>query len=445
MSNRNTDQTDTAGNRPSMDPGQQRSMDRRQFVKATATGLSIAPFMSLYGCAKDCTNRKSSELVQVAGAHLDLAPGLRYSELDRNGNTLSDGSISPGRPDGMGCFLAEDGSLILMRNHEISPRHHGSSDGRGAYSPDKVPAEAYTKTDLGGVSRLVLDPKTLAVTKSNMVLSGTRNNCAGGVTPYGWLSCEETLERDGGETHGFVFLCDINAETLQAPQRIDAYGRFVHEAAGFDTRTGRCYLTEDIDTGCLYRFLPVDAEKPFEGILQALRVVGENTFNASLMKSGESKLIEWVDVPDPLAGIDVSVDSQALGAAVFARGEGCWFDNDTLVFSATEGGPKGKGQVFKLEDREDQARLTLLAQADAQTDLCHPDNLTIAPAGEIYLAEDNDGECLIQKLSADGTLSCIARNRERGEEIAGLCFSPDGRVLFGNIQEPGITFAIQGF
>jgi len=338
-------------------------------------------------------------------------------ETAANGNTLSDGSRSPGRPDGMGCFLAEDGKLVLMRNHEINPTHFWSSNGKGAYKLADAPDNAYTTTDLGGVSRLVLDPETLEVDQSNMVLSGTRNNCAGGITPFGWLSCEESIQSVGGEEHGFVFLCDIDADSLQAPKRIDAYGRFKHEAAGFDPDSGRCYLTEDINTSCMYRFLPDDPASPFEGRLQALRVIGE----------------------------DVSKDSQALGAAVFVRGEGCWFDDGLLVFTATEGGPRGKGQIFQLEDKDDGATLTLLAQSDSDTDLLHPDNITISPTGEIYLAEDNKENCLIHRLSPDGSLTTIAKNHQLGEEIAGLCFSPDGRVLFGNIQEPGITFAIQGF
>lgn len=419
-------------------------MDRRKFVKATA-GLSVAPFFGVYGCAPDCTNRNTSRLVHHGNNSLDLAPGLTYTEIDRNGNTLDDGYFSPGRPDGMGCFADADNRLILMRNHEIDLDDHGSHDGRGAYQLDSAPVNAYTDTDLGGVSRLVIDPGTLAVVESNMVLSGTRNNCAGGITPYGWLSCEETLERDGGDNHGYVFLSNVNAKSLQAPQRIDAYGRFVHEAAGFDPLTGRCYLTEDIDEACLYRFQPNERNSPFAGKLQALRVVGAPKFQASDMVVGTSLPIDWVDIPDPMAGINVSRDAHALGGAVFVRGEGCWFDEGTLVFAATEGGPKGKGQIFKLEDRNDNAELTLLAQADDSTDLCHRDNLTISPDGDIFLAEDNDGDCLIQRLSIDGTQTTIARNRERGEEIAGLCFSPDGRILFGNIQEPGITFAISGF
>lgn len=421
------------------------STSRRQFVKSSVAGIAAAPFFGLYGCAVNCVDRSTRELNRTGSARLDLAPGLNYIELDRNGNTLQDGYISPGRPDGMGCFVSYDGNLILMRNHEIDLNHHGTSDGRGAYALENTPSQAYSTTDLGGVSRLVLDPQTLDIRHSNMVLSGTRKNCAGGVTPFGWLSCEETLERNTDRNHGYVFLCDIEAETLQVPSRIEAYGRFVHEAAGYDVRTSRCYLTEDIDVACLYRFLPTDPGSPFEGKLQALRVVGEDTFETSQMISGESRLIDWLDVPDHLAGINVSRDSQALGAAVFVRGEGCWFADDMLIFCATGGGPNGKGQIFKLEDRDEQPSLTLLAQSDTESDICHPDNITTSPTGDIFFAEDNEGDCLIQRLSIDGSLTVVARNREQGEEIAGLCFSPDGRVLFGNIQEPGITFAITGF
>ncbi len=430
---------------PSHRTTQRSALNRRQFVKAASTGLAVAPFIGLYGCAWQRTIQRGSELVRKRNQPLDLAPGLSYIELDRNGNTLGDGFTSPGRPDGMGCFVADDGSLILMRNHEITLKHHGTSDGRGAYLPDNIPRQAYTATDLGGVSRLLLDPQSLSVIQSNMVLTGTRNNCAGGISPYGWLSCEETLDDDDNQIHGFVFLCDVNAQELSPPIRVDAYGRFVHEAAGFDLRTGRCYLTEDISTGCLYRFQPADRSRPFDGKLQALSVIGEKTFKTTTMTTGESKLIEWIDVPDALAGENVSRDSQSLGAAVFVRGEGCWYDNDQLVFCCTEGGPNSKGQIFKLVDSDDGATLTLLAQSDAKTDISHPDNITISPTGDIFFAEDTFGECLIQHVSKEGIVTAVARNTEQGQEIAGLCFSPDGRVLFGNIQEPGITFAIHGF
>jgi uncharacterized protein len=35
-------------------------------------------------------------------------------------------------------------------------------------------------------------------------------------------------------------------------------------------------------------------------------------------------------------------------------------------------------------------------------------------------------------------------NRVSGSELAGACFSPDGRTLFVNIQHQGLTVAIDG-
>ena len=130
---------------------------------------------------------------------------------------------------------------------------------------------------------------------------------------------------------------------------------------------------------------------------------------------------------------------------MIVNGEGCWFDYGRLVFTASKGGAAGKGQLFELKESDTSSELKLLAAADDSTQLHHPDNIVIAPDGSIFFAEDNKGDCLIQRLTSNGDFEPIARNRERGEEIAGVCFSPDGKVLFANIQEPGITVAISGF
>jgi len=251
--------------------------DRRKFLSTASLSLSIIPISALPGCGL-WEPKRGVTLVPTGDGPFALAEGLTQLVLDKKGNRLSDGFVSPARPDGMGCFADAAGRWVLMRNHEIDLDDIGTEDGIGAYELDAVPDAAYTDTSLGAVTRLVVDPATLSVIESNVVLSGTRKNCAGGPTPMGWLSCEETVDDNG--IHGFVFLCDINATSIQAPERIDAYGRFYHECAGFDPETGICYLTEDHPGSCLYRFLPDNPSRPFEGKLQALAVSRARTFKA---------------------------------------------------------------------------------------------------------------------------------------------------------------------
>jgi len=46
----------------------------------------------------------------------------------------------------------------------------------------------------------------------------------------------------------------------------------------------------------------------------------------------------------------------------------------------------------------------------------------------------------------DGRVETFGRNALEGgaSELCGVCFSPDGKVMFVNLQEPGITLAIRG-
>src|SRR3546814_2570640 len=94
------------------------------------------------------------------------------------------------------------------------------------------------------------------VKSEHLSLAGTAINCAGGVTPWGsWLSCEEAF-LDSDKPHGYVFEVPASARGMVDPLPLKALGRFRHEAAAVDPRTGIVYLTEDRDDGLFYRLLP---------------------------------------------------------------------------------------------------------------------------------------------------------------------------------------------
>ena len=473
-------------------------MERRTFLRASAAAVAVGGPLAYVFRARESAE---SLLVPDANNLLDLAPGFSYQVIGRSGDRLSDGWRAPALPDGMACFTGADGSWILMRNHEVErdPR-------QGAFDGPAPSPLAHDPRAQGGVSRLVLDPETLAVRSGNMVLAGTLRNCAGGPSPWGWLSCEETVE----EGHGYVFACPIEASSLVKAEPIHGYGRFRHEAVAIDPRTHVAYLTEDEGDGCLYRFVPDDPARPFTGKLQAMKVEGSNKYNTS-ERMGEDRRVRvgWVDVPDAMTPGDGSWRdrlrrdtlrdrAQEAGAAIVRRGEGIWYHEGQVFFTSTNGGKAGAGQVFRLQLARDTLSLArheapasgaaaeggsakggsakgraatgttasgvtssgeqavarvspgaldvleLVAESAGRHELDGPDNVTVAPWGEVFVAEDGGGEQFIRAIDADGRIRDVARNANSGGELAGVCFSPDGSTLFFNLHREGLTVAVRG-
>jgi secreted PhoX family phosphatase len=378
----------------------------------------------------------STSLVLDPDEILDLPEGFSYQIVQQLGEPMSDGYRVPGRPDGMYCVEGDDGALVLLRNHE---NREGYPD-FGPYLPEQsTPEEAYDPTSLGGVTRVVLDPKTLAVRSSNLVLTGTSWNCASGPSPWGFLTCEENTR----EGHGFVFLCEWGAESVQLPRRIEGYGRFRHEAAAVDPETMIAYLTEDQPNAGFYRFVPHRKDEPFEGVLQALAVRGRPMIDTGMLPVGERVDVEWIDIEEPVPGSDnVRVEALGKGAARFQRTEGIYFAGHEVFLCATTGGPIALGQVLRLDVRE-QTLETVVATGTPDL-MSGPDNVCVSPHGVLYVAEDGVGDRHLRRISLDGEVLPFARNARSQTELGGLCFSPRGDTLFVNIQEEGLTLAVRG-
>jgi secreted PhoX family phosphatase len=417
-------------------------------------------------------------LVRDPNRLLDLPEGFTYQVISQSGDTMDDGLFVPGQPDGMDCFDLGDGTVALVRNHELK----GSSAlhrnlGPGGFHQERIglldPSKGYdTYKDgralPGGTTTVIYDLESRRTVRQHLSLAGTSTNCSGGRTPWNsWLSCEENMDTpadaDVTKAHGWAFDVPAAATGLVDPVPLKAMGRFKREAVCIDPRTGIVYQTEDEGDGLFYRFIPATPGDLSRGRLQAMGwrdAPGADTRNhdARAWSAGDWREVVWIDmddVEDP-AG-DLRLRGHAKGAAVVARGEGIYWGDGELYMTATSGGPLRAGQVFRyvpsaVEGGRGEARrpgrLQLFAESADKRVMNMVDNLAIAPWGHLILCEDNyssDVPNHIKGVTPDGKAYTIARNVFTGNsEFAGACFSPDGQVMFVNIMYPGITFAIRG-
>jgi secreted PhoX family phosphatase len=428
--------------------------DRRQFLRATGSAFAA---LAASGCARGglvSTNSIAGYgplLADPAGL-IDLPQGFTYRILSSLGDAMSDGGTVPDRADGMGCFDLGGGKWALVRNHELMPNEDGGGAAGAAYDTlarSLVPLP-------GGTTTVVLDARTLTVEREFRSLSGTIRNCAGGITPWGsWLTCEENVMKPDGrinKEHGYVFEVPANATGPVDPVPLKAMGRMNHEAACVDPVTGIVYETEDREDGLLYRFIPDVPGKLAEGgKLQALVIDGipdtRNWSGANFAPQGW-QAVRWVDLDNPEAPEDdLRMRGAALGATLFARGEGIWMGDGELYFCCTSGGAAKLGQVFRLRPQQDAPdRLQLFFESTGIDQFNYGDNLTISPNGHIVVCEDQYTENVanhLRGITPDGVAYPLALSRT-DTEWAGACFSPDGRTLFVNLYRPAKTVAIAG-
>ncbi len=498
--------------------GSAKKASRRSFIGGSvgiaATG-ALAPTLAAYADRRRRGKNRKSDVSPYGPLFpkkdattglplLKLPRGFRYASVGWTGDVMSDGTLTPDRHDGMAVVSAGRRpfrDVVLIRNHErggSDPDNPLPTVGAGqapTYDPFALPG---VLSGLGGGTttmrfrhgRLIGDHASLA---------GTLTNCAGGPTPWGsWLTCEEVTIKGallGAKDHGYVFEVpgpDLGVVATANPIR--DMGLMDHEAVAVDPQTSFVYLTEDNGPNSgFYQFRPNNPAKRVGaleegGELYMLKVKGVENADLINVEQGTRYDVEWVRVAEPeadpegleppapgfppIAGVGKSgpfLQGEALGAAFFNRGEGCWYGNRRIYFVDTSGGPARSGVVWSYNPRRETLRALFVSPDSATAD--NPDNITVSPSGGLLVCEDGspqvDGTGAIVAglrmlgINRDGSSYVFAENNliieeplpgrpfiepedYRNREWAGACFDPFGRYLFVNIQTPGVTFVIAG-
>ena len=361
---------------------------------------------------------------------LRIPAGFTARVVKRSGLPIgSTTEIAMPFPDGGATFPTADGGWILVSNSENPP-----------------PADLTDPTPigidrLGGVQAIVFSPDGTIV-DAYPILTGSRSNCAGGVTPWGtWLTCEEVDDGDDPSNSGRVYECDPTG----ARPAVDrpALGRFKHENAAVDPVGRRVYLTEDLADGCFYRFTPTRYPDLDDGVLEAARLEGDS--------------VTWVEIPDPECRGGVPCRRQAR-ATTFAGGEGCVYD-DGKVFVTT----KGDDRVW-VHDVAEQTMVVLYDAAEFRDPvLSGVDHIIVQPAtGNLVVAEDGgDMQAVMIRRSDFAVFPVVHLTGPQhgtkppppldalplGSEVSGLAFNPAGDRLYLNSQRGfglGVTYEVRG-
>jgi uncharacterized protein len=436
-------------------------------------------------------------------AWLLVPPDAKFWSFGRRGDEMADGVLTPGLHDGMGvCRESADGIITLVRNHEVK-----AGDNLAPPASAPAPAQAFTNAVLGsnfesrymsnapgGTTTLKFQrvaPVGWVEAKSS--LSGTVNNCAGGVTPWGsWLTCEESNQAN----HGYVFEVRTDGEA-SSPAPITRMGRFSHEAAAVVDRRvnplldpvlnpelepveldslgglhGDVYLTEDngatADCG-FYRYIPGEPDAPETSLADRARMKPGDLQSGTLYIMRHKDLAgkrntyatnpmatSWPVKWDKVTNLDQPFANP--NKMAFRKLEGAYYDKceHAVWIVASQSGITASGQygrIFKYEIT--QRMLRVIYDSVNENHLSFPDNMTRMKDGSVLFCEDPGGNRnpRIRRIdfSTDPptrtTLVEFPRSNNGvsgiDTEFVGACLSDDNQFLFCSVQRPSITFAVQ--
>ena len=399
--------------------------------------------------------------------------------MSRAGDPLPGGGITPGRHDGTATFDGPHGGLRLVQNHEI-----GTSDANPTLA---APELTYDPRAKGGTTTLTLDNHLNRVDEY-VSLAGTWSQLCRWTHPVGHVA-HLRGDRDPGRrdrrSRPWFRVRGRSGHAVEQPRpdAADGAGTLRPRSGRVDPQRGDLYLTEDgsAPNGLVYRFAPNDRSQTYGalrngGTLTAMScsLRGTHVPDLSVFSTpGTALTVEWVAVPDPQAQT-VSIRRQFANTQITRsrKFEGAWWGDATgngngstpgtgaaiarprrptscarSPDSATARSAEHDGQVWGYDPDDQTLTLELYLPVNPQpaSDIPDgPDNICVSPYGGFFLAEDGEGVQHLLAVDTSGAVTPFARNRLSTSEFTGVAFAPGGKVLFANVQDQGICFAITG-
>lgn len=251
-----------------------------------------------------------------------------------------------------------------------------------------------------------------AIVDAYTILTGTTNNCSGGLTPWNsFLSCQEYSTGTVVECYplGPYAQPDMDLPNPDPDDR-PAMGVFKHEDACVDPATGFIYMTEDRGDGGFYRFEPSTYGDLSSGTLKIYKTDGT-----------------WATVSDP-DGSPTECRYQVTGTKAFSNPEGMCWDSfwQRVVFSESSA-----DRVWSYTPLTDTLA-TVYDKAVHSTpgDLSSPDTITTFE-GAIFAGEDRSHPRQVVLVREDGDTHPVVEldaPTNTVTEMAGVVFESSRRM-----------------